>query len=222
MKLFDQRDKQMILGVIGLSLILGIWTKDILIGGAAFATGLLCAYYAALGKKVTYFYGFVNYVLLGYIAFKNHLYGIFFFYLFLFAPLQIKGFFCWVRKQEEASITVKNFRFKNSILIVGGCILGSVLVGMLLDRLPGQQLAFMDATSNCINLCGIILLMLRFQESWWLWFINNVIDLIISIQCVMQHGANSMMMLMTAIGFLVMNIWGIICWRRLNKKHVET
>ena len=37
----------------------------------------------------------------------------------------------------------------------------------------------MDAASNCINLCGVVLMILRFKESWWLWLINNVIDLII-------------------------------------------
>ena len=35
----------------------------------------------------------------------------------------------------------------------------------LLTLIPNQRLAFMDATSNCINLCGGILMILRFKES---------------------------------------------------------
>ncbi len=214
MKNENQKDKKITLKIIIFSLILGILTNDILIGSTTLASGLLCAYHAVLGKKSNYLYGFINYLLLGYVAYKNHLYGIFFFYLFLFAPLQIKGFFQWKKNQKQNQLIIRNFNFQNSILIISGCLIGSILIGMLLKILPNQQIAFLDATSNCINLCGIILLIQGFKESWWLWFINNILDLIISIHCVLNQGENSKMMLITAISFLLMNIWGMIRWNQ--------
>ena len=78
-----------------LSIISGILTKDLIIGGTILLTGLLCAYFASEGKRVNYVLGLINYLLMGYVAFKNNLYGIFFFYIFVFSPLQIKGFFTW-------------------------------------------------------------------------------------------------------------------------------
>lgn len=76
----------------------------------------------------------------------------------------------------------------------------------------------MDATSNCINLCGIILMILRFKESWWLWLINNIIDLMIWIIVVIHKGDNSIMMLLTSIGYLLINIYGMIKWHIKAKK----
>lgn len=217
-----KKKKEIILCIL-FSLFLGLITNDFLIGTSTLATGLLSAYYATKGNKKTYIYGCINYLLLGYIALKNELFGIFFFYLFLFAPLQIKGFFYWKKISDNNTyINMKTFNLKNSILIIISCLLGSTLLGILLNLLPTQQIAFLDATSNCINLCGMILLIIGFQEAWWLWLINNIIDFFIAIHCVINLGEHSIMMLITAIGFLAINIWEIIKWyqkkQEINRK----
>ena len=67
---------------VGFSLLAGILTKDLFVGGTILATGLLCSYFACEGRRINYIFGFINYVLMGYVSFKNHLYGIFFVYLF--------------------------------------------------------------------------------------------------------------------------------------------
>lgn len=209
-----KKKKEIILCLL-LSVFLGILTNDFFIGGSTLASGLLSSYYAAKGNKKTYVYGCINYLLLSYVALKNELFGIFFFYLFLFAPLQIKGFFYWKKiSKDNDLITMKTFTLKNSILIIITCSLGSILLGSLLNLLPTQQIAFLDATSNCINLCGMILMIIGFQEAWWLWLINNIIDFIISIYCVINLGQHSLMMFLTAISFLIMNIWEIIQWHK--------
>ena len=77
------------------------------------------------------------------------------------------------------------------------------------------------ATSNCINLCGIILMILRFKESWWLWLINNIIDLIIWFITVINGGSGSVMMLIVSITYLLINIYGIIRWNIEAKKVKE-
>lgn len=202
-----------------LSIITGYLTHDLLIGGTILLTGLLNGYFASIGKRINYLFGLINYLLMGYISLKNNLYGIFFFYLFIFSPLQIKGFLNWKKNlDEDNNICVREFTLKNSILITLSCIISSFLLGYLLSLIPGQQLAFMDATSNCINLCGMILMLLRFKESWWLWLINNITDLMIWIIVVIHKGDNSIMMLLTSIGYLLINIYGMIKWHNKAKK----
>lgn len=196
-----------------ISLISGIISNDIIIGGTILFTGLLCAYLASEGKRINYILGLINYLLMGYVSFKNNLYGIFFFYIFIFAPLQINGFIAWNKNlDEEKNVKVREFTLKNSIIITLSCIVGSLLLGYLLTLIPSQRLAFMDASSNCINLCGVILMILRFKESWWLWLINNIIDLSIWIITFMNKGTGSTMMLLVSIGYLLINIYGIIKW----------
>lgn len=202
-----------------LSLIAGIITNDLLLGGSTLLTGLLCAYFASEGKQSNYVFGLLNYLLMSFVSLKNNLYGIFFCYLFIFSPLQIKGYLSWNKNlDKEESVIVRNFTLKNSFIIITSCIIGSILFGYILSLIPNQEIAFMDASSNCINLCGVILMILRFKESWWLWLVNNIIDLLIWISRTMNHGSNSIMMLLVSIGFLLINIYGIIKWTKSSKK----
>ena len=202
-----------------ISLISGIISKDIIVGGTILLTGLLCAYFASEGKRINYILGLINYLLMGYVSFKNNLYGIFFFYIFIFSPLQVKGFVTWNKNlDEEKNVKVREFTLKNSIIIILSCIVGSLILGYLLTLIPSQKLAFMDASSNCINLCGVILMILRFKESWWLWLINNVIDLSIWIITFINKGEGSTMMLLVSIGYLLINVYGIIKWNIEAKK----
>ena len=204
-----------------ISLISGIISNDIIVGGTILLTGLLCAYFASEGKRINYILGLINYILMGYVSFINHLYGIFFFYIFIFSPLQVKGFVTWNKNlDEEKKVKVREFTLKNSIIITLSCIVGSLLLGYLLTLIPNQRLVFMDASSNCINLCGVILMILRFKESWWLWLINNVLDLSIWVITFINKGKGSTMMLLVSIGYLLINIYGIIKWY-IGAKKIE-
>lgn len=202
-----------------LSIVTGILSNDLFLGGTNLLTALLCAYFASEGKRYNYILGLINYLISGYISYKNQLYGLFFFYIFIFSPLQIQGFFSWKKNlNEQDSVKVREFTFKNSIIITLSCVIGSFILGYILSLIPSQRLALMDATSNCINLCGVILMILRFKESWWLWLINNIIDLGIWILTVISGGAGSIMMLLVSIGYLLINIYGIIKWNKSAKK----
>ncbi|MBR4830237.1 MAG: nicotinamide mononucleotide transporter [Bacilli bacterium] len=215
------KKKYIIITIICLviSVVSGIISKDLVVGGSMLFSGLLCAYLASEGKKINYIFGFISYILMGYVAFKNNLFGIFFFYIFIFAPLQIKGFATWGKNlNRKNDVKVREFTLSNSIIITLSCIAGSLLLGYILTLIPTQRLAFMDATSNCINLCGIILMILRFKEAWWLWLINNIIDLVIWIITVVHGGDGSTMVLLVSIGYLLINIYGIIKWSIAAKK----
>jgi len=204
------------------SIIIGIISKDIIIGSLILATGILCAYFASLGKRINYILGFINYILMAYVSLKNNLYGMVCFYTFVFAPLQIRGFISWNKKLDDnKNVKVRGFTLKNSILITILCILSSLILGYLLSLIPKQQLSLLDATSNCINLCGVILMILRFRESWWIWLINNIIDLIIWIIIFINNGNNSFMMLLTSIAYLLINIYGIIKWNIKAKEELK-
>ncbi len=219
-----KKNIMLVLACIAISIISGIITKDLLIGGTILATGLLCAYFASEGKRINYILGLINYILMGYVSLKNNLYGMFFFYIFIFSPLQINGYISWKKNLDNnKNVKVREFNFKNSIIIALSCIIGSFILGYLLSIIPGQRLAIMDATSNCINLCGVVLMTLRFKEAWWLWLANNVIDLTIWFITTMNKGNNSVMMLLVSIGYLLINIYGVIKWniRAKNKNSLE-
>lgn len=201
-----------------ISLVSGLITNDLLLGGSILFTGLLCAYLASEAKRSNYIISLINYLLMGYVSLKNNLYGISFFYIFVFSSLQIYGYLTWKDNiDEEDTVTVRGFTLKNSIIITSLCVLGSFIVGYLLSLIPGQRLAFLDASSNIINLCGVILMILRFKECWWVWLTNNIIDLIIWIITVINGGEGAIMMFLVSVGYLLINIYGIIVWNIKSK-----
>lgn len=89
-----------------ISIISGILAQDLLVGGIILFTGLLCSYFASLGKRSNYIFGLINYILMAYVSFKNNLFGIFFFYIFVFSPLQVHGFISWKKNLNDDN-TVK-------------------------------------------------------------------------------------------------------------------
>ncbi len=203
-----------------ISIVSGILSQDILIGSSTLFTALLCAYYSSEGKRISYIWGLINYLLIGITSFKNHLYGLFFFGIIICPILQIQGFISWSKNlNKEKNVIVREFTLKNSIIITLSCVLGSWLLSYLLTLLPNQQIPFLDAASNIINLCGVILGILRFKECWWIWLVNNTVDLIIWINMVIQHGTGAIMMLLVSIGYLLINIYGIIKWQIEAKKN---
>ena len=212
------KTKVITLLIIAFSIICGILSQDYFVGTAILISGLLNAYYASLGKVYNYFFGATFSLLNGYVSYINGLYGIAILSFIIYFPSQIQGYLSWRKKKDENNeVKVREFTLRNSIIITTSCIIGSFVFGLLLSKIPSQQLAFLDSSSNIINLCGIILMNLRFKECWVVWLFNNIVDLSIWIINVINNSPNSVMMLLVSIGYLLINIYGLIKWSQNAK-----
>lgn len=160
------KNKIYTLVIIIVSVICGIISKDYFLGTIILICGLLNSYYASLGKIYNYIFGALYCLLSGYVCYLNGLYGIAILSIVIYFPSQIHGFISWKKNTNNNEVQVRGFNTKNSIIITTSCVVGSIILGFLLSKIPGQQLAFLDASSNIINLCGIILMNLRFKECW--------------------------------------------------------
>ena len=199
--------------IIIFSLICGIISKDYFLGTLILICGLLNSYYASLGKIYNYIFGALYSLLSGYVCYINGLYGIAILSLLVYFPSQIQGYLSWNKKKDNNNeVEIRGFTLKNSIIITLSCIIGSGVLGFLLTKIPNQQLAFLDSSSNIINICGIVLMNLRFKECWVIWLFNNTIDLSIWIINAINGSSNSIMMLLVSIGYLLINIYGLIMW----------
>lgn len=208
--------------IIIFSIICGIVTKDYFWGSITLTCGLLNAYYASIGKFYNYIFGALFCLFSAYISYINGLFGISVLSVIIFFPSQIQGYFEWIKnKNINNEVSIRGFTIKNSIIIVTGCVLGSLLLGFLLTQIPGQQLAFLDSSSSVINLCGIILMNLRFKECWVIWLFNNTFDLSIWIINVINKSPNAIVMLLVSIGYLLINIYGLIKWIKFEKNQIK-
>ena len=203
--------------IIIFSLICGVISQDYFLGTIILLCGLLNCYYASIRKIYNYIFGALYCLLSGYVCYKNHLYGIAFLSLIIYFPSQIQGYLSWKKVSHNKKVPIRGFNLQNSILITIICLLSSFGLAFLLSKIPGQQLAFLDASSNIINLCGIILMNLRYKECWVVWLFNNSIDLYIWLINFLKGSPNSLMMLLVSMGYLLINIYGLIKWIKLRK-----
>lgn len=203
--------------IIIFSILCGILTKDYFLGTIILICGLLNSYYASIGKIYNYIFGAIYSLLSGYICYINGLYGIAILSFLIYFPSQIQGYISWKKNSNNNEIKIRSFNTKNSIIITISCIMGSIILGYLLSKIPTQQLAFLDASSNIINICGIILMNLRFKECWSIWLFNNSIDVSIWIINYIKGTSNSPMMLLVSLGYLLINIYGLIQWIKKTK-----
>lgn len=203
---------------LAISILLGIVFDDYIWGSLTLIFGFLNSYYMAIGKWQNYIFGILFTITYTYICAINGLYGWLIFSLIFYLPVQIYGIVNWFKNKEDEQVQMKSFTWKNSLIICSLVILGSTLLGFLLSLIPNQNLAFLDSTSQIINICGVVLVAIRFRECWYVWLANNIIDLSIWIVSIINHTPNSEMALITSIMYLVMNIIGVICWVVIERR----
>ncbi len=199
--------------IIVFSLSCAIITKDYFWGFSALLSGIFNAYYTSLGKKINYLYGAIFYLINSYISYEHHLYGIFILSLFLYLPFQLLGYFNW-QKNELNNQVIKNFNRLSINLIISFSIVLTIILTIILNAFPYQQLPLLDAASNALNICSIILLVLRYEEALWLWLINNIFDLAIWSINFITEVPNSTMMFIISLIYLLINVYSIYHWRK--------
>lgn len=207
-----------------LSIILGILSHDLILGGTILFTSLTSAYLATQGRRIQYLLGIINYALMGYAAYRNQLFGSASFYILTGVPLSLWGFWQWGKHSDKTGeVERRKFTLKTSITVVASCIIGSLIVGYLLSLIPSQRLSWLDAASNCVNLCGVILMTMRYAESWWIWLVNNTLDLSIWIIILISGvgSAEAPMMFASSVAYFVINVYGTIKWWRESKVQVK-
>ena len=198
--------------------ILGIISGDLLVGGALVATSFLGSYLSILQKRTAYFFGFTNAFLIAFVGLKNGFFGSFFINVFIFAPLDVMGFLAWSRNLDRRkNVKIRKFNLQKGIFVTLICLIGSVLFGYLLTKIPTQQMAFLDSTICCIDICALVIMNLRYKESWWLWTISGALSVAMWIIALTEGGDNAFMRLVAAIGLFLINAYGAINWHRKLK-----
>ena len=200
------------------SVVIGVHTGDLIIGSILLATGLINSYLTGLQKRSGYILGVINALLLAYVGLKNNFFGSFSINAFIIAPLEVIGFLAWSQNLDKKKNTIiRKLSLRNSIILVGSCIVGSIVFGYLLTLIPDQNMAFLDSTICCIDICALVIMNLRYEESWWLWILSGILSVIMWAIALAEGGENAFMRLLAAIGFLSTSIYGAIKWYKKLK-----
>lgn len=196
-----------------ISIIIGIFSKNTFMGMIVLITGILNSYYSSVGNKINFPIGVINNLSLSYVALKNNNYGLVIFNLLFFMPI-----FEWNKNSNKDVVENRGLGLKKGAITIILSIVTGLLVSYLLQSIPGERLTYLDSFTNVISFIAGILLMLRYNESWILYLVNNVLDLTLWIINFGSGGFDSLMVLLMSVMYLVINIYALFKWRDKNER----
>ena len=133
-------------------------------------------------------------------------------------PVDIVSYLRWTRhpdEQEEELTVVKRLTVKQDILVVLAILAFGFGVGYLISMIPGAADSYLDALAAAFGMANGILLLLRYNEQWYAWFITLVL------YAVLYTVSGTYIMLITVFAMLVNTCYGFVKWVLYIKRHPE-
>lgn len=134
-------------------------------------------------------------------------------------PIDIVSFMKWKRhpdREEEELTVVRRLSVKQDIFVILAILAFGLGVGYLISMLPGAADSYLDALAAACGMANGILLLLRYNEQWYAWFITLVL------YAVLYVSSGAYIMLITVAAMLVNTCYGFVKWLLYTKKHPET
>lgn len=211
-------------------------------------TGVLCVLLVAQRIISNYFYGLIQCITYGYIAYLTGYYGDALLNIFFFLPFQFIGLFFWKKYYMEddnihiksRSLTWEQFLI---VLIMGAMItigFGYFLNGVdnwftevmkrnvsiyeYIDKTFGIPYlgSMFDSSTETLQIFGQILMTLAFAEQWLFWILTNIITIIMWGTVIYADPTSVRWVspiLIMWIAFLINSIYGYILWKKNSKEN---
>ncbi len=136
--------------------------------------------------------------------------------VFFWMPIDVISFIRWNKHpdEEDANLTqVKRLKPWQTALIVVAILVFGLVVGYLLQQIPGASDTYLDAFASAVGMANGILLLLRYSEQWLAWLITTILYLFMDISSGMY------ILLITEIAMLINTVYGIVKWYLYTKRH---
>lgn len=131
-------------------------------------------------------------------------------------PIDIISFIKWKNNpdsEKEELTVVKRLTVKQDIFAILAIIAFGLGIGYLISLLPGAADSYMDALAAACGMANGILLLLRYSEQWYAWFITLILYTYLYIN------SGTYIMLITVAAMFVNTCYGFVKWLIYTKKH---
>lgn len=136
--------------------------------------------------------------------------------LIFWMPIDILSFVKWTRHpdaEEDELTVVKRLTWKQDALALLAIFAFGFGVGSLISLIPGASDSYLDALTAGFGMANGILLLLRYSEQWYAWFITLILYVLL------YALSGSYIMLITIAAMLVNTCYGFGKWLKYTRTH---
>ena len=212
--------------MLGGSLALGFMFDDYLfLGSLTLFLGCLQTLLLSKGFWWEELVGITEALMVAIVALASNLYGTAIFTVLVYVPLSVFSLISWKKHQNGGVVKINKMNTKTSVLLIVLLLVSIVIFSFLLSLVPNQNLPALDTISNMLDICGIILIALRFKEGWIFWIMCSLADFIMwGVLFLQGNTVNSPMMIIVSFVNIIINVfgyWSFIEIRKLQEKQLK-
>ncbi|AIQ21267.1 nicotinamide mononucleotide transporter [Paenibacillus sp. FSL H7-0357] len=189
-------------------------SKDSLFGFTVFITGVLCVVLAAKGNLMSYVFGMYNTIGYAYLAYVNGLFGEVMLNLLFFVPMNVVGFYMWKNNRTDGKLSMRQLELKRLLLVGAVCVLGSLLLGLGLSFIPGQNSPYIDAITTVLSVVATLLMVRRFKEQWLVYIVLNMFTVLLWVIRMLEGSGEGLLMIVMWSAYLVNAVYGYYNWNK--------
>lgn len=187
---FCYLEKIIFSSIILLTIAISIYMNDSKIALVSAICGMSYTILAGKGKVSCYFVGMIGTICYCYLSYKNGFWGNLLLYALYYFPMEIIGIFKWLKhlKKDKQEIIKTKLSKKEKIIYLTLAIIFSIIVSFIL-KYTGGKTPIIDSITTVFSIIGQLLMVKRCIEQWYIWFIVNLLSLIMWIIAYM-NGSN--------------------------------
>jgi nicotinamide mononucleotide transporter len=181
-------------------------TNDSLLSLISGISGVLSVVYCSQRKLSFYTWSFIQLITYAIICYNANLYGKLLENAFYFITL-IGGLFIWKTNSTDGFVNTKQLTEKQFVLIIALMLFLIIEGTFILQNFKSNQ-PLLDSTTTVIGIMAQILMILRFKENWILWFIQDIICIIL------WTNVNNYCMVSQYIFWTINTMYGYYIWNK--------
>lgn len=136
--------------------------------------------------------------------------------VFFWMPIDVVSYLRWKKHpdlEDENLTQVKRLKLWQAALAVLAIVAFGLLAGYLMQFIPGSEDSYLESFASAVGMANGILLLLRYSEQWFAWFITTILYICMDIS------AGAYILLITEVAMLVNTVYGFVKWLIYTKKH---
>lgn len=169
---------------------------------------------AGKGRVSCYLIGIIGTFCYSYIAYTNGFYANLALYALYYLPMDVIGIYTWSRHLKKNTREIKKAKLsviEKTVYFLLTIIITIMLVPFLYK--VGDKNPVIDAFTTVLSILGQFLTVKRCIEQWYVWFIANLLSLIMWI-IAYKHGSNCLATIIMWLVYLILAVYFLYNWKK--------